>query len=359
MGTINSIGCQDVEIILSKNEVGYKSVIENLNRDNHLYLSTFNFNLPDEFDELVKSQIEYVNDLKVIFNVYHFDGNKQKKINLLLSRSLKKNPYIQFFYDDNNHSKIVSNGELMYIGSANATLNSQNNFEAGVLISDRSAIKKIEYEVFDLAYLKCTPIITDPISPLIIPYLMISQECDKIFHFIEYLINHSKKSSLITNEDMPHEGQIINQYLSNYLLMFNDAQNILMNYADKKIKESFIIENIFTEITNSIHSLNGFKLGSNIVSQFDFIEDYKNTLEEYKDHYWRLSTFDLETNLLKERMYISRINSILAKLYHLRIKWIELIGIEKQPIFLDSSIPITFWLEEPSVSKTYWNFFVT
>lgn len=67
--------CRDVTIILSKNEQAYQTIIKKMNRDSHLYITTFNFNMPDEFDELLLKKIEYVNDLKVIFNVYHFDGN--------------------------------------------------------------------------------------------------------------------------------------------------------------------------------------------------------------------------------------------------------------------------------------------
>jgi hypothetical protein len=353
------IRCKDAEIILSKNKQAYQTIIKKMKRDSHLYISTFNFNMPDEFDELLLKKIEYVNDLKVIFNVYHFDGNVDKKTNQLLTKSLKKNPFVQFFYDNSNHSKIVSNGKLMYIGSSNVTLNSKNNFEAGVIIDDIEAIKQVEYEVFDLAFLKCIPIFTEPVFPLTIPFLMISQECDKELNYMEYLIDCFTRASSISEEDLPREGYIISQYIEKYRLMLSDARDDLLKFADKKTNEIFIIEDLFREIMDSLKELSDNQLGSHFLSHFDFIEDYRNVNEEYKDLYWKLNTFSFDTVLLKERIYLSKVRSTLAKLYHLRIKWIELIGITKHAVFMNSSIPVTYWLEEPSMSKSYLKFFVS
>ncbi|MGR9527455.1 hypothetical protein ACSS31_27635 (plasmid) [Priestia megaterium] len=83
-----------------------------------------------------------MNDIIVVFNVAAWEYNDDQKINNLITRSLNQNPYIQFFYNTNNHSKIISNGEKMYIGSANATDHTKNNLEAGVIIDDEDCNKK-------------------------------------------------------------------------------------------------------------------------------------------------------------------------------------------------------------------------
>lgn len=353
------ITAQNVEIILSKGKAGYIDVISELTRDNHLYLSTFNYSMPDDFDELIKSKIEFVNDIKVIFNVYHYEGKEKEKISQLLRRSLNKNPFVQFFYDSSNHSKIISNGEQMYIGSSNVTGNSKNNFEAGVLIKDKDVIKEVEYKVFEIAHLRCTPIFSEPIYPVILPFLFILQESDKNYSYFKYLVDFSRRSNSITEDDLSDSGNRIKQYLCNYLVMFREAKEAMINYAEGMTDKNFILENLFDEIEKNIDSLSDEVLGSYINSHFDFLEDYKNTLKEYKDHYWRLNTFHLEENLLKEQLFILKIKSILAMLYHLRIKWIETIGIQKQAVFLDERIPILFWLEEPSMANTYWRYFIS
>lgn len=141
--------------------------------------------------------------------------------------------------------------------------------------------------------------------------------------------------------------------------MLNDARENMLKFAAKETDKFFIIEELFHEIMTDLNELSDSHLGSHFLSHFNFIEDYRNTNEEYKDLYWKINTFSFDTVLLKERIYLSKVRSTLAKLYHLRIKWIELIGIKKHAVFMNSSIPVTYWLEEPSMSKSYWEFFVS
>lgn len=100
--------------------------------------------MPEEWEESLKENIEFVNDVRVVlvFNVYNFDGKEEEKVYKLVVKALNKNPYVQFFYSSTNHSKIISSGNKMYIGSSNLTENATNNFEAGVIINDIETIKK-------------------------------------------------------------------------------------------------------------------------------------------------------------------------------------------------------------------------
>ncbi|WP_162630227.1 phospholipase D-like domain-containing protein [Brevibacillus brevis] len=136
------INLDSFKIVLTQGEKNYKEIFDSIDRTSHLYITTFNYSMPEELEESLKENIEFVNDVRVVFNVYNFDGKEEEKVYKLVVKALNKNPYVQFFYGSTNHSKIISTGNKMYIGSSNLTENATNNFEAGVIINNIETIKK-------------------------------------------------------------------------------------------------------------------------------------------------------------------------------------------------------------------------
>ncbi|MBG9943823.1 hypothetical protein ABD77_17895 [Brevibacillus formosus] len=347
------------KIILTQGEKNYKEIFDSIDRTSHLYITTFNYSMPEELEESLKEKIEFVNDVRVVFNVYNFDGKEEEKVYKLIVKALNKNPYVQFFYSSNNHSKIISTGNKMYIGSSNLTENATNNFEAGVIITDLDAIKNIEQLVFEYPHIKYKPVITDPIAPLIIPYQFFITEVQKEYNILKGMISSAKKSSFVfLDDEFPFEHFYDSRtFLRKYYQTFKLAKTELTKVVSLE-DNGFMVENLFEDIHKELLKLCDYPpLGTSTANFFSFMEDYRNTLEEYKDHYWRTQTFQADTAVLEEELYVSRLKSLLDMFLHLRKTWIDLRGV-KGHFFLDTQVPVLFWYEEPSMAEQYWRYFI-
>ncbi|NNU88796.1 hypothetical protein ETC04_17175 [Geobacillus sp. MR] len=352
----SEIELKEGKIVLSKGIENFKAIFNE--KGSHLYLTSYSYDMPTDYYDLLLENIEFINDIKVIFNIFNF-GSDDDKIDLLIKRVLNKNPYTQLFYNKYNHSKIISNGKILYIGSANVTNYTKNNFEAGVIISNKETIEKVEREVFDYAYLKYEPIFTDPIAPIIVPFYFILSEVNKEFNYIENLLKNVDTFQYMDEADLPDYGWNIEEYLNQYVQMFKMAKVDLSTFIDNKSEESFIVINLLNEIENTLNIiLSTEPIGSNTRYFFDFIEDYRNVLEIYKKHYWRLNTFENEVVIYKEKIYMKRMEAVLKMLLNLRVKWISLIKSKKYIKYKNTTIPIIQWLEHPILAKKYWQYFL-
>jgi hypothetical protein len=352
------IESREVRIVLSKGIENFKSIFNE--KGSHLYLTSYSYDMPIEYYDLLLENIEFITDIKVIFNIYNFGSGDDNKIDLLIKRVLDKNPYIQLFYNKYNHSKIISNGEILYIGSANVTNYTKNNFEAGVIFTDKETIEKVEREVFDYAYLKYEPIFTDPIAPIIVPFYFILSEVKKEFDYIESLLKDVETVHFLDEDDLPDYGLEIEEYLNQYAQMFKMIKEDLSAFIENKTEEYFIVINLLNEIENSLEVILSTKpIGINTNNFFEFIEDYRNALEPYKKHYWRLNTFENEIVIYEEKIFVKRMEAVLKMLHNLRVKWISLIKSNKYIRYKnETTIPIILWLEKPKLAMEYWQYFL-
>ncbi|MGR9527456.1 hypothetical protein ACSS31_27640 (plasmid) [Priestia megaterium] len=79
--------------------------------------------------------------------------------------------------------------------------------------------------------------------------------------------------------------------LQSYLTTFQLAKEKLSEYGEK-IDEFFIIEGLLKYIEDALESLlNNDIIGQKTNDFFDYLEDYRNAVEEYKEHYWKVNTF--------------------------------------------------------------------
>ncbi|SDJ00704.1 hypothetical protein [Alteribacillus bidgolensis] len=348
-----TIEIKDAKVVFTQGTDNFEEILSTSTRNKHLYLTTFNYGLPENYDSWIKKDIEYINEIIVVFN------NREKNVDNLIRRSLRKNPYIQFFYNEVNHSKVISNGSSLYIGSANLTDFSKDNFEAGVIVKDVDKIKQIEDRVFKNAHLKYEPIFTDPVSPLIVPFLLIYREVEKEFKYIKHLLNDIKRIEGLSEEDIPDDGDELCTYISKYIEIFRLAKDDLISYATEKTEEYFVIQNLLEEIEDKLNYVkNKQPIGSSTISLLEFLEDYYNALDKYKEHFWRINTFDSDVTLLEEQIYFKEVENIFQRLNHLRIKWISLIKSNTYIKYRNSKSPIIFWLEFPSQAKKYWQYFL-
>lgn len=352
----NEINFSKGRIVLSNGIENFKEVLEK--RGPHLYITTYSFDMPDDFYNQLLENIEFLNDIRVIFNIYDFKSIENEKVDNLIKRALKKNPYIQFYYCDNNHSKIISNGNMMYIGSANLTGYTKRNLEAGVLIEDKSVIEEVERKIFGFDYLQYEPVYTDPIAILITPFQYIKNITSGEFEYIESLLEGVDRSQIISEEDLPSNGIEIKENLESYLSMFMIAKKDLISFAESKSEEYFIVTNLLDEIENYlIEILADEPIGSETNRFFNFFEEYRLSNEQYKEHFFRMCTFENELVLYKEKIYLSKVKTILKILQNLRFKWISIL---KSDEYVRHIYKLHFldWLKSPETAKQYWDNFL-
>ncbi|MCF7753161.1 hypothetical protein KQ941_01810 [Paenibacillus xylanexedens] len=348
-----------IKVVLTKGKQNYKDIFESLERTDHLYVTTFNYSMPQDLNDLLNQDIEFINDVRIIFNVFHYDGKEKEKVHQLLARALQKNPYVQFFYSSDNHSKIISSGKKMYIGSSNLTDQSANNFEAGVIINDSEVVDEVEKTVFGYPYIKYQAIFTDPIAPLFLPLQLMVSNVQNELDLLRTLIDSAKGYNILLRdyESVTHKNyEEYQEFLCKFIEAFKLAKMELQKCSAGK-DEGFKIGMLLDEIDKKLKSLSEYRFGKSTVNFFDFIEDYRNTLEEYKDHYWRIQTFEADVVLLEEELYVARLKALLDMFFHLRKTWIEVFGV-KTHAFLDNQIPVSFWYTEPSMAKSYWRYFL-
>src|SRR6187402_3419356 len=122
------------ELIFTKNLSSYQEITDSLQTAKFIKISTYN----------IPSRFPY----------YKYPWNRdaaKRKINDYFSKLApdKYNINTQIYFNVTNHSKIILTDKLAYIGSANFSKESDQNFEAGIIITAPEIIRQIETQFFD------------------------------------------------------------------------------------------------------------------------------------------------------------------------------------------------------------------
>ena len=149
----------NVEIILSQNEFGYDTILNDFASTKRISIVTFNISnenieLISKLKQLEDVQIQIVTNIPSRFGQYYYHKDDKykkdasKRINKYLDsldpKTFKSDTSVYFNFK--NHSKIMATDNYAYIGSANFSSESSNNFESGVLISDSNIVNQIHSE---------------------------------------------------------------------------------------------------------------------------------------------------------------------------------------------------------------------
>ncbi|KON83376.1 hypothetical protein AF331_17940 [Rossellomorea marisflavi] len=356
---------QHGEVVLSSGIENFKQVFDDLKNGDHLYITSFSYSVDKELNQLLVEKIDYINDIRVIFNVFNYDQKERARINHLIKKTLEINPYIQFFYSNTNHSKIISNGRRIYIGSANATGNTRNNFESGVIIKEIEPIRQIEKSVFKYAHLGTVPYFTDPIGPVIATFLLIYQEAEKEISSVRDIYRWASEGKSITEEDLPKDTYDVSDYVGRFNNFFKTINDQLKEFVERRClfddDSKMILNYLLDEIENKIDRLANisYQMGSETNSFFDFIEDYRNAREEVKSFFWRTSILlEGKNYLLQEELLFDKFQTILDCLYYLRVQWINTF-FATEFIEFQSEFSIFSWLEAPELSRKYIERFIS
>jgi hypothetical protein len=147
-------------INLSKGEIGFKDVLDDFINATHVNIVTYNISKNES--ELIE-KLEELGENVVVNIVTNIPGRfesyivpKGKVYKTPAQRGLESIEYycsvldpvnftsdVSLYFNFNNHAKIISTNNVAYIGSANYSDESSNNYEAGIIIRDQVEIDKI------------------------------------------------------------------------------------------------------------------------------------------------------------------------------------------------------------------------
>lgn len=169
--------------VSSKDCLGYQKVIDDFKNSETIRIVTFNISQNKKEDKLFKvlMELDETIDIQIVSNIparlewykvseygNHLRRRASSNIDTYLNKLNPEDfdaPIIPFF-NFNNHSKIIGTENIVYIGSANFSNESANNYETGVLIKDKVFIRELYESFFNNLKSKSIPYFTDEFNKL-------------------------------------------------------------------------------------------------------------------------------------------------------------------------------------------------
>ncbi|EIS6478276.1 hypothetical protein L0B62_001038 [Staphylococcus pseudintermedius] len=146
------------KFIFSENENSFKEVLDSFKIANEIIITTYNVSKSD--DSLIQSlkDLNQNQHVKLFTNIpgrfdYYFKSNYKSQAKKIINNYIEKldpksfNCNLEVYFSFSNHSKIIATDSVAYIGSANFSSESKNNFEAGVLFKDEHFMNYLNKEV--------------------------------------------------------------------------------------------------------------------------------------------------------------------------------------------------------------------
>jgi hypothetical protein len=139
------------KMCLSVDEHGFNDVIADIPNATYIYITTYNVSNKDV--ELISS-LNYARStarIKIITNLPSYNYNRKwnsEASEATLNSCLEALNQVtienyDFYFNLNNHAKIVMTNNVAYIGSANFSVASARNYECGILIRDIDKIEEL------------------------------------------------------------------------------------------------------------------------------------------------------------------------------------------------------------------------
>lgn len=146
------------KFIYSKDELGYQEVLDDMKNANEIIVITYNISERQAFlMNCIKSapadcEITIVTNIPNRWERYYRDNYREmakKKINVYMTKLSPERlgEKASVFFNFENHGKIIMTDNVVYVGSANYSEESQNNSEFGFICRDNELVTFLKAEV--------------------------------------------------------------------------------------------------------------------------------------------------------------------------------------------------------------------
>lgn len=268
----------DARFIMTQDEIGYQEVLEDFTNANYILIVTFNisekkFTLINYLHNVTPNTvIDIFTNIPQRYSNYFSDGaryNAKKKIRVYINRldPEKFGSIVNSHFCFNNHSKIIMTENIAYIGSANFSDESMNNFESGILTRDKSTIMFIKEEI--------------------VPFL----EEDSVSYYSNHFSQYKVMLSLLYSK------------LINMQEKFHEATHNFADFAGKEFEYFSINEYSFglgllEELDNCLNDFKLFykDLQSELETDEEWPDDIKNIVSEM-DLTYIINLYGYDTNI--------------------------------------------------------------
>lgn len=318
-----------------ENGLNYQEVLDEFPKAKIVRVMTFNISKNERSNQLLDeiSKLPEDIDIQFITNIpSHFDRYYNSPRGDAMRRSFRENcevylrklnpdnfpPQAMTFFNFSNHAKIVGTENVVYIGSANFSNESQDNIETGVIIRDKVFIKSLYNEFFDRISEQSLPYFDDEYMALrVFVMSMLTKFRVHFMNFSEemYWENpYTNNIEFVRRETWLSENQLNNLNYDLYLLedLVGNIENAYeeedYEYNDQmqRILELYNFLDLarlqeLTEADGILYNFIKFDMEAVINSCLE--EYYAEAYDEYLDHYVEVATDDareIEENMLDE-----------------------------------------------------------
>lgn len=298
---INRISAHgDYELVQSKDECCYQDVLDDFYNANEIYIMTFNISTRD--DQLIRllDDVDKETEIYLITNIPNrFDkylgrnngeytkSRARKNISYYLTEldpGSRENNFNVFFNFD-NHSKIIMTENIAFVGSANYSSESSNNYEIGFITRDANVISEIK------------AVFVQTVEDDSIRYY--GTELTKLeVIFMSFYMQISEKAKLIENSLFWEDERGNSHYNSTSAYIdwddIEDINGIVYEYKDKisDLEDDELFMSLSQKINernldniNNLSEESGSLYNLAMFNEQDFMDDYleKHLMEAYDE----------------------------------------------------------------------------
>lgn len=310
------------KFVCSKEEFCYKEVVEDFTHAKRIGIITYNISTKDK-DFLLKQleqvdsecKIEIITNIPNRFETYYnsrLGHTYKEKARTNINTYLKKlNPEnydvkIETYFNFDNHMKIIVTDNVAYIGSANYSNESENNFEAGTITKDKEFIKYLFKEFFEEIKEESTPYYYNEYSELKIGLLRYINMVESHAEYFKYSFIEldpegvecfSVEDTRYSLEDLDELQFILDEW-NGLEALIDNMDSEIENKEDEILEIRNIYESIDTSFLREILDDSTFYEYAESDSQKLFEQQFeKYSLEaydEYLDHYTEKALEDVQ-----------------------------------------------------------------
>lgn len=247
---LKEFSLKNATMVWSKNDIAYQDVLNDFKNANSILIVTFN--ISEKRNQLFRylDQVKQNTSVQIFSNIpqrfeayFNTDAKKRarKTINAYINRLNPENfsGIVQTYFSFDNHAKIIMTDNIAFIGSANFSDESKNNFEAGILSKDKDLIDFIKNKVVPDLIEDSEPFYLDDHFYSKITLLMLISKLVNATERIDYCcynyLNHAGKEfgkyyDIFNNQ----LGLSEIEYLDEVLIALDDILGVLSKQLDNK-----------------------------------------------------------------------------------------------------------------------------